>query len=181
MNFTSYKSWLLERKASSLSYGCLMLYTDFPKWPHYTSLIDPADIYTKDDDYGIEKEPHITIIYGLHDDELDKKEFYQKIENTIKPVTVTVEQIGFFEIKNEPYDVVKIDVPVTSQLKKYRDTFIKYPNTQTYPEYKPHMTLAYVKSGKAEQYASKIAPFTVTFNQAVYSSPTYRKKYFTLK
>ena len=182
MTFTSFKNWLNERKNENLSYGCLMLYAKVPDWNKRIHIVKPEDIYEKDDDYGYEKEPHLTIVYGLHDEELDKKELYEKIQEIIRPVTVTIDTIGIFEQKNNTdYDVVKFDVPPTAQLKGYRKEFMKFPNTQSFRAYHPHMTIAYVKKGKGKMYAQKIEPFTVTFNQAVYSSPDFRKKYFELE
>lgn len=179
MKFTSFENWLFERKSQTLEYGCLMLYADVPDWKEKTNFIFKDDIYEKDDDYGYEKSPHVTIVYGFHDDEVDKKELYEKIEELIHPLTVTIQNISFFEC--EEYDVVKFDVPLTSQLKKYRKEFLKFPNTQTYKEYHPHMTIAYVKKGRGERYARELdKPFTVTFNRAVYSTPDESKKYFGL-
>lgn len=181
MKFKSFKNWLFERKAQSLDYGCLMLYTDIPNWKDKISIINPEDVYEKDNDYGYEKTPHVTILYGLHDDEIDKKELYEKIEELIDPITVTIDTIGYFaNDDNSEYDVVKFDVPVTKELKEYRKEFMKYPNTQTFSGYHPHLTIAYVKKGEAKKYAQKVKPFKVTFKQAVYSNPNSRKKYFDL-
>lgn len=178
MNFTSFSNWLNERKDENLQYGCLMLYAKVPDWNKKIHIVKPEDVFEKDDDYGYEKEPHITIVYGLHNDKIDREELYEKIEEVIRPIRVEVDTIGFFE--NEEYDVVKFDVPVTPELKEYRKTFMKFPNTQSFPEYHPHMTIAYVKKGKGKTYAQKIRPFEVTFRRAVYSDPNYDKKYFDL-
>ena len=45
-----------------------------------------------------------------------------------------------------------------------------FENTQTFPEYHPHMTLAYVKPGTGKKYVSNLdEPFEVTFTKGVYS------------
>lgn len=176
-NFESFKNWLNERKDENLQYGCVMLYAQVPGWRQKITLVKPKDVYRKDDDFGYEKEPHITIVYGIHDGEVDKPALYEELKN-LRPVTVTIDEVGIFE--NEEYDVVKFEVPVTSQLKEYRDLFMQFPNTQKFPGYHPHMTIAYVKRGEGKKYAKKVESFTVTFRQGVYSSPTYDKKYFDL-
>ena len=178
MKFTSFKNWLFERKNDALKYDCLMLDANISNWKEKTSIIDKEDVYEKDDDYGVEKNPHVTIIYGIHPDEVNREELYEEIEK-IKPVKTTIEKISVFEC--EDYDVVKFDVPVTPELKKYRKIFLKFPNTQTYDEYLPHMTIAYVKKGTGKKYEQKIKPFNVVFNKAAYSSPGKNKKYFDLK
>jgi hypothetical protein len=180
MKFTSFKNWLFERKKENLNYSCLMLYADIPNWKEKTNFIFKDDIYEKDGDYGYEKEPHVTVVYGFHDDEVDKKELYEKIEELIRPLTVTIQKISFFEC--EDYDVVKFEVPISSQLRGYRKAFLKFPNTQTYKKYEPHMTICYVKKGEGERYAKKLEKsFKVKFNKAVYSTPDENKKYFDLK
>ena len=178
MKFESFKNWLLERKNDNLKYACLMLYADISNWKDKISIVDKEDIYEKDDDYGYEKDPHITIVYGFHEDEVDKDQMYKQIKE-MKPVEVTINKINIFE--TDDYDVVKFDVPITKELKKYRKEFLKFPNTQTYKEYHPHMTIAYVKKGEGKKYIKKLdKPFKVKFNKAVYSDPGYNKKYFKI-
>jgi len=168
MNFTSFSNWLNERAAEKLQYGCLMLGASVPNWKEKISIVKPEDLYTEGDDYGYEKEPHVTIIYGLHDDEIYKSEFLDHVKS-LYPVEVTIDQISIFD-ENNDYDVVKFDVPVTEDLKQYRNFFEKfYPNTQTYDEYHPHMTIAYVKQGEGQKYVQKVKPFKVLFNTAMYS------------
>jgi len=179
MNFQSYKNWLLERKSENLSYGCLMLYAKVPDWNDKIHIVNKEDIYEKNDDYGYEKEPHITILYGLHHDEINKEELYEKIKELICPVTVKIENIDIFE--NDEFDVVKFNVPAINQLKEYHKEFLKFPNTQTFSGYKPHMTIAYVKKGEGKKYKQKLdKPFEVTFKKAVYSDPNEKKKHFNL-
>ena len=47
---------------------------------------------------------------------------------------------------------------------------MKLPNTQDFDEYKPHMTIAYVKSGLGKKYKTTLRePFKVVFSKGVYS------------
>ena len=84
-------------------------------------------------------------------------------------LTIDVDNISIFE--NPEYDVVKYDIPVTPELKKYRDRFeSSFANTQSFPEYYPHVTLAYVKPGTGKKYIKKLdEPFEMTFDKGVYS------------
>ena len=169
--FISIKNWLNEQKKEQ-TYGCVMLDSKISDWEEkHIGGIDPKDVYIKpyDDSYGLEDNPHVTIIYGIHEDEIDPEVVMEVIKKNMKPVTVTIDNISIFS-KNE-YDVVKYDVPVTDQLKEYRNKFEKtFPNTQTFPEYHPHITLAYVKPGEGQKYIKKLdEPFEVTFGKGVYS------------
>ena len=170
-NFISINEWLNEQK-SKPTYGCVMMDAKIKDWTDkHVAGIDPKDVYIKpyDESYGIEENPHVTVIYGIHENEIDPEVIHDVIQKEMKPLTVTINNISTFP--GEEYDVVKYDVPITDQLKGYRERFIKgYPNTQTHPEYHPHMTLAYVNPGEGQKYVKQLEePFEVTFDKGVYS------------
>ena len=171
--FTSFKNWLNEQKEKEeVTYGCVMLGTNMRDWEDiHTGGIDHKDVYRKplDDSFGLEEDPHMTVLYGIHEDQVDPEIIMNVIENNMEEVTVTITNISIFE--TEEYDVVKYDIPVTEQILKYREMFAdNFENTQTFPEYHPHMTIAYVKPGEGEKYVSDLdEPFEVTFSKAIYS------------
>lgn len=173
--FVSFDNWLNESPhqlpMNEPRYGCVMMDADIKNWEQFhLSGIEEDDIYLKpyDDSYGLEETPHVTIVYGIHEDEVDPQRMADLIEHYMKPLTVTIKEIGIFEGKE--YDVVKYNVPVTGQLQGYRDIFMQIPNTQNFPEYHPHMTIAYVKPGTGKKYKTELRdPFGVTFTKGVYS------------
>jgi 2'-5' RNA ligase len=178
MKFTSINQWLNEKgivdhnkPIDDPKYGCVMMESKISNWEEYhTAGIDEDDVYIKphDKSYGLEEIPHVTVVYGIHEDEIDEETISNVMEENMKPLTVTIEEVDIFEGKD--YDVVKYNIPVTDQLMKYRKLFLKFPNTQSYPEYKPHMTIAYVKPGTGKKYKRKLRePFQVTFTKGVYS------------
>ena len=150
-NFTSFKNWLNEtKKTDKTEYGCVMLFATIPDWEDRLKIINKEDIF---------------------DDET-KPEKIKKFIETFNSIDVSINEISCFE--NENYDVVKYDVPVTKELKQYHDAILaNYPNTQTFPDYHPHMTISYVIPGAGKKYSKKIKPFNVKFDTAVYS---YNKK-----
>ena len=170
MNFTSYNNWLMEatKETKRPDYGCVMLYATVPNWDKHIAKIAKEDIYNNEEkDYGLEHTPHVTVLFGIHLDET-KPEDVEKLMKLFKPVDASVDTIAIFE--NENYDVVKYDVPVTEQLKEYHEAVMAaFPNTQTFPEYHPHMTISYVKPGEGKKYVGKVKPFNVKFDLAVYS------------
>jgi len=180
MKFQALNDWLNEKEdkkqdpsknAEDKKYGCVMMEAKIPDWDEYhTGGIDEDDVYIKphDKSYGLEKQPHVTVIYGIHEDEIDEETIANVIEENLKPLTLRVEEVDIFEGKE--YDVVKYNLPVTEELQAYRDLFLKFPNTQSFPDYHPHMTLAYVKPGEGKKYKRKLRePFEVTFTKGVYS------------
>jgi len=180
MGFVSLKDWLMEQTVKGKKfidngkrdyYGCVMMDTKIDDWEEqHLAGIDEDDVHIKplDDSYGLEKDPHITVLFGIHEDQVDSETIKEVIKHNMKPVTVDIDEVDFFP--GEEYDVVKYNVPVTDELLKYRELFSKFPNTQTFPEYKPHMTIAYVKPGMGKKYKRKLRePFQVTFTKGTYS------------
>lgn len=171
--FLSIDNWLLEQKKEEPVYGCVMMEPSKIKgWEeNHLSGIDEEDVYVKpmDDSYGLEEQPHITVLYGIHEDEVDPSVVVDMMEQKMDPIKVQIKEIDVFE--NKEYDVVKYNVPVTKELQAYRDMFMEsFANTQKFPEFHPHMTIAYVKPGKGKKYKKILnEPFDVRFVKAVYS------------
>lgn len=173
MKFQSLIQWLNEQKKEVKPlYGCVMMEPKKIKdWEaNHLGGIDEKDIYIKpyDDSNGLEEQPHVTILYGIHEDEVDPSVVVDMIEQKFMPAVVQITEIDIFE--QDGYDVVKYNVPITDQIKEYRDLIEgSFANTQTY-EYHPHMTIAYVKPGTGKKYKKVLdEPFEVRFSKGVYS------------
>ena len=167
-------------------FDCVMLYSTVDKkmWNEILEQIDEKDLYEDPEgkeEFGLEKEPHITIIFGIHSTENQQDNIIKKVEK-YKPIKLETEKIGMFE--TDKYDVIKIDVKPTKELLKYRKDLIENTkNTQTYPDYKPHMTIAYIKKGKGKKYLDKIEvdKMELEFDTIKYSDSNYKKKTIKLK
>ena len=63
-----FEQFIAEKEGDTYNYGCAMLYFDFPQMNKIHDAIDPKDLYTEEGDrtFGIEDEPHCTLLYGLH-------------------------------------------------------------------------------------------------------------------
>jgi 2'-5' RNA ligase len=91
---------------------------------------------------GRELKPHVTLKYGLLDE--DPEAFFNTIP--AKPIAFTLATVSRFDT-NPDYDVLKIDV-VSDHLGELNEMVsTKFKNEDSHPEYKPHLTLAYVKKG----------------------------------
>jgi 2'-5' RNA ligase len=180
MKFISLNKWLNEETIKGLKpidnqkrdfYGCIMMGAKIDNWKEFhTAGIDKEDVYIKphDKSYGLETDPHVTVLFGIHEDEIDEDTMKNVIEQNMRPITLRVDEVDVFE--GDEYDVVKYNLPLTEELQKQRDLFTQFPNTQTFPDYKPHMTIAYVNPGAGKKYKRKLSePFDVTFTKGIYS------------
>jgi len=173
IKFISFDNWLNEKEQEKpeAKYGCVLMDTKIDNWKEFhLAGIDKDDVHVKpyDDSYGLEEQPHMTVLYGIHEDEIDPEVIAEVIKKNMKPITLQVDEIDIFE--GDEYDVVKYNLPVTKELRKYRDLFLKFPNTQTHKGYHPHMTIAYVSPGKGKKYKRKLREsFDVTFTKGIYS------------
>jgi len=162
-------------------FDCVMLYAkiDNKLWKKIQDNIDEKDLYEDPEgieEFGLEKEPHLTIIYGIHSSENDQNKIIKKLEK-YKPINLKMNGVSMFE--TDKYDVIKIDIKPSDELLKYRKDLIDNTiNTQTYPDYHPHMTIAYVKKGKGKKYIKKIKidKMELEFDTIKYSDHKYKKK-----
>jgi 2'-5' RNA ligase len=135
-------------------------------------LIPDSELYTdpNDDSYGREENPHITVKYGLHDEVPDK---VRELLANEPPATASLGKVSIFPGKGDtPYDVVKADVesPDLHRINKLISDNVKV--TDTHPEYKPHVTLAYVKKGEGQKYVgnNSLEGQKLTFDGITFSS-----------
>jgi 2'-5' RNA ligase len=139
-----------KHRGSVYEYGCVMIYLDIPNWNEIISMIDPEDIYHPEDQTkGLETNPHVTILYGLHNTvtDSDVKSLVNQID--INKINLKIAGIGVFE--NKDFDVVKFNVD-SRYLHQINSMFRKLPHTSEYPDYNPHITIAYVKPGSGKKY-----------------------------
>lgn len=153
-------------------YGCIMASHNFVKL--YND-IDPEDVYdTEDGSHGIETEPHITLCYGLHDEEIDKAEVILLLQSLIIP-KVTLTEINLFE--NEKFDVLKYEIGLADKLSLINKIITSiFPYTTNYPDYHAHSTIAYLKPGTGKKYVKKLdQPVDLFLNRWIYSQANGEK------
>jgi 2'-5' RNA ligase len=160
-------------------FGCVMVYLDVNKedWDNLESMIDKDDLYLgKDGDrgYGFETEPHVTVLYGLHDD--IPLEDIEEVINKLKRPELKMQKVSSFN--NPEFGVLKFDVE-SDDLHKENKKFTEFPHTTSYPDYHPHATIAYIKPDKIDEYVKKfkdIEPIEVVVDKVVYSMADGTKK-----
>lgn len=172
------ESVIRENANTPIDFGVLMLFFNIPNWKEIAK-IKPEDVYSEDG-RGIEDEPHVTALYGFHDEVTldDVKKIVKKVVN--KPLTVKVIGISTFSSKDKPYDVVKFDIE-SKELERLNTKLKKLPHTNTFSEYHPHITISYVKKGTGEKY-NKIFehPILITGDKMVFSDKEKNKTSWTL-
>ncbi len=107
--------------------------------------IKQGDLYIDEDKDGYEdsEELHTTIKFGIHTE--NPEDLFSIIEG-YGPITIKFGLVTKFDT-NPNFDVIKIDVesPVLRELNTEISDNIEC--TDTFPDYHPHITLAYVKKG----------------------------------
>lgn len=161
------------------SYGCAMLYFDFKELKEIHGKIYKEDIYNDEPGYGLENEPHLTLLYGFHSDKIEDKDIFDSILGHDIP-KLQLFNVSLFE--NDKYDVLKFDVrQKMDKYSKKQDVLYKinselsdkFPFSTDYPDYHPHSTIAYLKSGTGKKYVKefKDSEFIVDPVKIVYSKP----------
>ena len=123
--------------------------------------------------YGAETESHLSILYGLYPNTTA-----QQCREKLSPwfgnlVEVELDENGtsIFENEDRPYDVVKIDVKMSKELKAMNSALMELPFENDFPDFKAHITLAYVKKGLGKNYVGLKVPKTATISKIVLSNP----------
>lgn len=92
-----------EGAAPKYEYGCVMLYFNFPEMEQMHRMINKDDVYTSDEDgsFGLETEPHTTLLFGLHPEVTD-----QDITNVLSKhyfSMCSINNASLFETQNMMY------------------------------------------------------------------------------
>ena len=145
--------------------GCLMLDTEPIILPNYIvqdiqtgsgcnfdALIKSYGYVAKNkerfwiDGFVADKTPHLTLFYGFLQEAGCYKWHIEKLLEGTDIATVKIEDVDFFEspYEDEPYYCIVAKVEKTSELLEAHNKMTLLPNIQTFPDYKPHITIAYI-------------------------------------
>ena len=127
------------------SYSCLMavLPDDAVDKLRQFGLSIPDDCIYQDDsgDKGRETEFHTTIKYGIHTK--DPEEVKEAIVPLLKPLGARLGKVTVFN--GDEYVVLKVSVQSEDLTRMNQAVRQNLECTDTYPDYKPHVTIAYLK------------------------------------
>ena len=107
---------------------------------------DKVLFYNDKGDNPRELEQHITVKYGITVNEVPPE--LASIVEAYRPFPIYIGKVSLF--RNEECDVVKLDVESPWLRKLNAEISEALPHEDAYPEYHPHLTLAYVDKGSCD-------------------------------
>lgn len=158
----------MEQKKQVYEKGCLMAYLqECDEHSEFLQKIDPEDV-EDEKAKGIEDELHVTILYGLNPGiSMEQVEDAVALDQ-LKQFSILCTGVHLFE--NEDYDVLifRVESSVLYDMNALCKTL---PHESNFPDYVPHMTIAYLKKGCGKKYVDvSFAPFLIKCDQIVYSA-----------
>ena len=147
----------MKHKNTSREYAFLMIdYINDNFIEEIQSKIKKDELYKEEDnnDYGLEKQPHVTLVPCLDNDvDLEKLKTYL---DDISDYDIILTDLSKFEC--EKFDVLKCSVKSEKLIDTNKKILKDFESHSEYKEYKPHLTIAYMKHGMADKYLRKILP-----------------------
>lgn len=171
---------LMQAKEAAKASGCLMAVirpTEAAPVVNWTTETLAAEDLSGQ---GVETMPHVTVRFGFRP-EADVERL-KEILSEFAPVRFTLKEIKRFEGVNggtEDCVVVEVESEDLQRLRKEIDSqFSDSLDEPTHKEYKPHMTLAYVRSGACKDLVGHawFSGGTYVLKELVYSTPGSKEK-----
>lgn len=132
--------------------GCIMLDVDGSEIVNH---IRESDLYITDNPdrfwikgFVAEKVPHVTLLYGLlQSGNTTYKKYVDKVLEGWKVDNVEVDHVGFFEspYKDDLYYCIVAHLKISDELKQGNQLLQLLPHINTFPDYKAHITIAYIR------------------------------------
>lgn len=166
-----YKSFLKESMANNYPLGCVMVDFLFSNWDELLNSIDNDDVYISNvRPSGKQKRPHLTLLFGLKP-EVTPEEVLKCFDGfQINDFKVEVKGVSIFE--NAEFDVVKLGIVKNDKLLEIHNKLSTLPNEDSFPNYIPHITLAYLKSGRGKKYINPDYSYQIKgIDKICYTSP----------
>ena len=145
---------LIEQELTEDVYKLASTQVNLPAaWADYVikwgrEMIPDADLYYDEKgNLGRETESHVTILYGIKD--ATPSEALLKLVRETPLFTARLMGVTFFDT-NPKYDVVKFDVDSEDLVALSNAIRQACPNENKFPNYEPHVTVAYIKKGKCK-------------------------------
>lgn len=142
--------------------GCIMLDIDASGVADGAKDVIPKELlYTSPDEdkywikgFVAEDNAHVTLLYGLLQPGMALKKHVDTLLKDATPDEVEIDNIGFFaspESEDEEYWTIVAHIKPTAALKEANERLRMLPHIETYPRFKPHMTLAYIHSDETKR------------------------------
>lgn len=144
--------------------------------------IEEKDLYFKNDEkdsFGFENEPHVTLLYGFHDDS-KPNDILECIKEFEIPEKLVLSHMSLFE--NDKFDVLKFDLKHNKLFEINKKLSESFEYTTDFPDYYIHSTICYLKPGLGKKYVEKLKneELEVECKKIVYSDKDNKKTEFLL-
>lgn len=148
--------------------GCIMLNIDQKNLPQFKN---PESLYENSNHSLASGEAHITLLFGLMKSGTEWKKQVDEVLAGWTCGQITVDSVSFFDITDPDSDshyCIIAKIKVTPQLKEGHTRLQLLPHVDTFPEYIPHMTIAYVlhddkiRDDVIDYYQARLAGKTLT-------------------
>ena len=141
----------MSKSRIAYSYGCMMVtvppFLANPIRDYAETIPEPLRVITEDASNGIPDETHITVKYGILNDDIG--EVAEAVFGTL-PIVMKLGRAGVFH--NLDAAVIRLSVDSRS-LQRLHNKICKKLNTiNTHPGYHPHVTIAYMKQRQDDPY-----------------------------
>lgn len=121
----------------------------------YTAALIEVDDLAPDE--GIETAPHATIKYGITEDIARALPLIYPVASTHSPISGTFGPLILFEA--ETHDVLVLSLQSDDMVRMNNAISEAVPHINTFRNFRPHMTLAYLKKGRSDAYLDAVNPF----------------------
>lgn len=156
VNANQFRPMYAELNVNLDKLGCIMLDVDGSL---ITNELEENELfYTANKDrfwingFVAGKTPHVTLLYGLlQSGNTTYRKYVDEVLRGWSIDEIEIDHIGFFEspYADEPYYCVVAHVKITDNLRSGHNRLQLLPHINTFPDYKAHITLAYVKKDEA--------------------------------
>lgn len=145
VNAYDYQEMYKELGIDFSQLGCIMLDVDANSLPPFTNRDSLYDV--QNDSLAIGN-PHVTLLFGLLKSGWEYKKYVDLVLKGWNCSQVKIASIGFFDTPKpdeEPYYCIVAHIEITPELQAGHDRLQMLPHVDTFPGYKAHMTIAYIK------------------------------------
>jgi hypothetical protein len=149
---------LVKQAGGDKKLSCLMAPVDAGD-PLHDQLVAFAHSIAQDDlylgeegEFGRETEPHVTALFGFTDPD---PEPVRKFVQDKAPMTIVLDKLSSFDAGKNPYDVLKFDVKCDELTELNAALKKRFEVESDFPNYSPHVTIGYLKPGRAGKYLNR--------------------------
>ena len=154
-------------------FGCLKIDLSIPddEWEKIIDSVEDSDVYKPEEDrYGKETNPHVTVLFGIHEGVED----YEIVDicNRIDPSLIFLKIKEIDSFSNSEFDVIKLNIE-SDALNDMNSMFKSLPHTNSFPDYRPHITISYLNRGTSKKYDRVLeSPMVISgITNIIYSKP----------